>query len=175
MTLLALAIILAAQAPTDLPEDAFQRCATKALRGDYGTLEEWQRVGYTQALAHTPVKRLAWVTSYYPSEGFPRGQGTRWGYGVNERCAAANELPGFSFVWTPATGIRQVLDTGADSNDRRARSREGASHWCDFWEARKGSLFGDHNGGTRMVWAVRGRQKAKWKHGHAPSHAWLDY
>jgi len=174
---------------TPLPEDLFQRCATKALAGAYGTLEPWQIVGYTQALRYTPVKRLAWVTSYFPAEGFARGQQCRWwGAGCSERVAAANELPGFAFVWMPETGLRQILDTGADSNDRRARnprraSRRPADHWADFWEEREGSLFGDENGGTREVWAVRGRQPVQWKHGRsrkhprgrAPSHAWMDY
>jgi len=156
--------------------DPFRRCARKALAGAYGELAPWQITGYSQALAHTPVAALCWVTTYHEDEGNMRGNQCRWwDAGCSERVAAANELPGFAFVWMPETGLRQVLDTGADSNDRRARGREGAAHWVDFWEAHKGSLFGDHNGGTRKVWAVRGRTKAHWKHRASPSHAWLNY
>ena len=159
-----------------LPTDLFQRCAVRALRGDFGPLQSWQVVGYSQALAYTPVKRRVWTTTYFSEEGAPRGSQCRWwDAGCSERVASCNEAPGFAFLWCPATGLRQVLDTGADSNDSRARNREGADGWADFWEEHEGILFGDENGGTREVWAVRGRQKAHWKHGEAPEHAWLRY
>jgi len=160
-----------------LPEDDCLRCAAKALRGDFGKLQEWQRVGYAQFMEHGPTWKRAWCTDYFPDEGFPRGQGTRWSYPVNERCAACNELPGFSFVWSNRFGIRQVLDTGADSNDRHARNgtkhRPSAGHWLDIWVPRAG-MFG-FTSEVMPVAAVRGRQPAKWKHGGAPKHTWLDY
>lgn len=171
-----------APAPDDtLPTDPCLRCAVKALRGDFGPLEEWQRVGYEQALRHGVVWAEAWVTQYYPQEGHHRGDETRWGYPVDERCAAANELPGFSFVWSNRFGLRQVLDTGADRNDRVARSRWGAEHWVDIWVPRPGTYGFICE--VMPVAAIRGRQPAQWKHGRStrtlhglpPANAWLAY
>lgn len=142
------------QEECSLPTDPMRRCAVKALRGDYGELQAWQREGYEAALRRQPLILRAWVTTYYPSEGFPRGQMCRWGIGVSERVAAANKLPPKTWVWHPRTGIRQVWDTGAHSNDRRA-SRLGADLWIDFWEPRKGMLFGDDNASVQKVWIVK--------------------
>ncbi|MEA3400768.1 MAG: hypothetical protein U9R79_05915 [Armatimonadota bacterium] len=166
--------------PGLLPADPCLRAATKALRGDYGQLQEWQRVGYQQALRHGVVWADAWVTVYYPQEGHRPGDRTRWGWPVDERCAAANELPGYAFVWCNASGIRQVLDTGADRNDRVAR-RKGAEHWVDFWVPYPTAL--GFCSAIVHVAAIRGRQPAQWKHGRSPSrprgrppaHAWLAY
>jgi len=139
------------EADDALPDDPLRRCAVKALRGDYGALADWQREGYDGAL-HGDVRRVrAWVTTYFPEEGFPRGQATRYGQGVDERCVAANLLPAYSWVWHPRVGLRQVLDTGARRNDRVAR-RKGAELWIDFWEPRRGTLWGDDNAGVRTVW-----------------------
>jgi len=108
---------------------------------------------------------------------------TRWGFGVNSRVAAANELPGFSFVWVPGIGLRQVLDTGADSNDRLARTppvckktgrpvRESADHWLDLWEPQKGILGIESD--VRGVLGIPGRMDVRWKHGYAPERTWLN-
>lgn len=163
-----------------------KRNAMKALAGVYGPLQEWQRVAYTQFVTHEPVARVAWTTTYYPPR-FPRGQKTRWGFPVDERCAAANELPAFSFVWHPQVGVRQVLDTGADWNDCVARERvltlpDGrrvdhshrapADHWLDLWEPRRGSLG---IGAQNMVWyAAPPRQPVQWKYRKPPKHRWLE-
>jgi len=149
-TLLALAVLAAAPALQQaadacLPEDPLQRCATKALRGDYGPLKPWQRDGYAAALAQgTTVQGRAWVTSYYPAEGFPRGQHCRSGIGVSERSAAVRSCDWTKhrgqWVWTAAYGIRVVEDTGANSN-HRAALRHGADLWLDYWfpRARNGN------------------------------------
>jgi hypothetical protein len=139
----------AATMPTaeELPEDPFQRCATKALRGDYGTLAGWQRRGYQAGLnADVAVQGTATVTSYYPQEGFPRGQATRSGVGVCEKHAAClrNEWPRLrgSYVWVQPTansqgrlvgGIRQIMDTGANSNHSRFGTAMGSDRWLDYW------------------------------------------
>jgi len=102
-----------------------------------------------------PVR--VWATTYYPEEGFPRGARTASGYGCSERVAAANLIPRYAFVWTPATGIRQVLDTGARRNDAIAQRRYGAEFWVDFWEPRRGLLFGDDNAYVRTVWVIERR------------------
>lgn len=165
-TILLLSLALTTMTPTE----SAQHHARLALNGHYGPLEEWQRVGYQQLLREGVVWADAWVTTYYPSEGFPRGQGTRWGFPVDERCAAANELPAYSFIWIPGIGIRQVLDTGADSNDSVAR-RKGADHWLDLWVPNAYAL--GFTSEVRPVAAIPGRQSPKWKHGRVPRHAWL--
>lgn len=136
-----------------LPTDAFRRCATKALRGDYGELAPWQAVGYARGLEIGATTARVWTTSFFPAEGFPRGAETRWGYGCSERVVACNRLPARTFVWTQQSGIRQVLDTGARSNDARAE-RLGADMWMDVWEEHEGDVWGDENGGVRTVWIV---------------------
>lgn len=138
-----------------LPENPFARCATKALRGDYGELAEWQRKGYQRGLCNGAQKTRCWVTTYFPEEGNHRGDTTASGWGCSERVASANLLPMWTWVWTPQTGIRQVMDRGARSNDAVAQRRYGAELWIDFWEPREGSLFGDENGGARSVWIIR--------------------
>lgn len=146
-------------APSALPDEPFARCAVKALRGDYGQLAEWQRVGYARGLEVGAVPVRVWATTYYPEEGFPRGARTASGYGCSERVAAANLIPRYAFVWTPATGIRQVLDTGARRNDAVAQRRYGAECWVDFWEPRRGLLFGDDNAYVRTVWVIERRAR----------------
>jgi len=143
----------AVETVADLPDEPLQRCATKALSGWFGELEDWQREGYERALQGDVRQVRAWVTTYFPEEGFPRGQTTRYGHGVDERCVAANLLPAYTWVWHPRTGIRQVLDTGARRNDRVAR-RKGADLWLDFWEPVRGSLWGDDNAGVRQIWVI---------------------
>ena len=135
----------------------FCRCAAKALRGDYGRLPEWKRVAYYRGLHVGHSRRRAWATTYFPSEGHHRGDETRWGYPCSERVASANRLKPFSFVWV-AGHLRQVLDTGGASNDRMAE-RLGADLWIDFWEPQEGRLFGDENGGVRVVYVISGRPR----------------
>jgi len=157
--------------------DPFRRCAVKALAGEFGELEEWQRVGYQVGLEASNRERAirqeragqatgpsirqqqrradlktgpsirqttAWVTQYYPAEGYARGEETASGYGCSERVAAATALPLFSFVWIEQVGIRQVLDTGSRRNDVIAR-RKGAEMWVDIWVERPGD-FGFDSG-----------------------------
>lgn len=122
---------------TTLPTDPLQRAATKALRGDFGPLKPWQRNGYAAALKRgVTVQGKAWVTSYYPSEGFWPGKPTRSGIGVSLRSAAVcrrewQSLRG-RWVWTAAYGLRVIEDTGANSNHKYA-ARKGADRWLDFY------------------------------------------
>ena len=120
------------QARREKATELFEQCAGKALDGNFGKLAAWQVEGYHAGLAAHVVKRV-FQTVYFPSEGFPRGQGCRWGIGVSERVVAANRLPKKSWVWiaNPAM-IRQVWDTGAKRNDYVAE-RRGASLWIDIW------------------------------------------
>ena len=117
--------------------DPLQACAAKALRGDFGTIPNWKLKVYQKVAAQgLTAQGKAWVTSYYPSEGFPRGQHTRSGIGVSERSAAVyrrdwKRLRG-CYVWTAAYGLRVVEDTGANSNHRHA-IRNNADIWLDYW------------------------------------------
>ena len=137
-----------------LPEDPFQRCATKALAGKFGDLTEWQRNAYTWGLAQgVTCEETATLTSYYPQEGFPRGQEMRSGLGVNERYAAVysrdwDELKG-DYIWVMPSenvagktfgGIRQIMDTGANSNHANFAVKYGADRWLDFWTPRPTEL-----------------------------------
>jgi len=114
-------------------EDPFVRCAKKALKGHYGPLKPWQRKAYKQGLKGAIRRVKVWQTTYYPQEGFDRGEACRWGYGCDESIAAANLLPAHSIVWVPRPGqLRIIGDTGARRNDRVAK-RKGAHIWGDLW------------------------------------------
>lgn len=140
-------VTLPAPDPAALPSDPFQRCAVKALRGDFGTLADWQRRGYQAGLAAgVTVQGTATVTTYYPQEGCYRGKAMRSGVGVTERYAAClrREWPRLrgSYVWVQPVqnsqgrlvgGIRQIMDTGANGNHRRFGLRMGSDRWLDYW------------------------------------------
>ncbi len=128
-------------------EYQFRRCACRALAGDFGKLQAWQRQGYKRGLNGAWSARV-WLTQFYPSEGFPEGAICRWSHlgtklegrevRASLRVAASNTLKPLSWVWiADPCHIRQVWDTGAKSNDARAR-RQGAKWWVDLWVPHKG-------------------------------------
>jgi hypothetical protein len=117
--------------------DLFRRCATKALRGDFGKLKPWQRNAYQRGMAHGVRTSRVWLTVYRPPQ-YRRGEGTAYGYGCSEEVAACNALPRGTVVWVqnPAH-LRVVGDTGAKGNDRIAR-RRGGEFWLDAWIPHRG-------------------------------------
>lgn len=136
---------------------AFMDCANKALAGDFGPLQEWQRRGYQIGLEAGTLQKTAWVTTYYPQEGFTTKSRTASGYPCSLRVCAANLEDQYTFVWFPnPCHLRQVLDTGAHFNDRIARAPKGtpvhvsyrgrewtaygkgADLWLDLWVPRPG-------------------------------------
>lgn len=128
---LALAALTAAL-PTqpDLPTDPAQRAATKALRGDHGTLKPWQATGYKLIMTTgARADRTLVLTAYYGTE--PDGRRDRYGNPCTYRTCASNRLPRHAYVWTEQSNLRQVLDCGARSNDRRAARLGGT--WVDAW------------------------------------------
>jgi hypothetical protein len=99
------------------PQDVFQACRARVLRGDYGKQPQWKLDIYRKA-AGVRANRLAKVTSYGPWEsdamsGGPFSwlkNGTR--VRLNEaHCAANPEIPEGSIVWTDY-GLRFVVDRG---------------------------------------------------------------
>lgn len=130
LSTLIFAALLGHAAPSDLPEDPFQRTATKALRGDYGKLQRWQHEGYSRGLrAGVTTSRTLVLTQYNGREA--SGKRDRRGNPCTMRTCASNRIRQYAWVWTERTGLRQVLDTGALSNDRRARRLGGT--WVDVW------------------------------------------
>jgi len=94
--------------------DPLQRCARKALAGEFGGLTEWQRAGYEYAIANSieiPAGNRSKVTSYGPWEPC----GTHCYSGDRARtsfCAVPKRLiPLGALIWTPA-GLRYAMDTG---------------------------------------------------------------
>jgi hypothetical protein len=128
MALLALTATLPTQ--PDLPQDPAQRAATKALMGMSGDLRPWQRQGYSTIIASgATASRVLILTAYYGTE--PDGRRDRYGRPCTSRTAASNRLPRHAYIWTERSNLRQVLDCGARSNDRRAARLGGT--WVDVW------------------------------------------
>jgi hypothetical protein len=114
----------------DLPADPFQYTAVRALRGDYGKLQPWQRAGYQRGLQQgVTTRHLVFLTAYYATE--VGGKYDRRGEPCTMRHAAANRVPQGCCVWTKF-GLRKVLDSGAQSNDAYARDHR-AAFWVDYW------------------------------------------
>ena len=120
----------------ELPENPIQRVAHKALKGEYGKLEDWQYKAYKYALIQeAKVDGVAWVTSYGPWEGFMFGEACAFGYGCSDSTAAANLIPSHYYVLIELPGgweARRIEDRGAKRNDFLAR-RKGAEVWIDRW------------------------------------------
>lgn len=120
-----------AAAATDLPADPFQRTATKALRGDFEGAPAWKLDVYRRGLSLGVTACCeVLVTAYLGTE--PDGRVDRRGKPCTWRTAASNRVPYGSYLWTEEWGVRQVLDCGARSNDRKAE-RAGCHFWADMW------------------------------------------
>jgi hypothetical protein len=118
-------------------DDPLQMAAWDAITGRWGPLPRWKQDAYWKVWRECrTVQGKAWVTSYYTSEGFPRGSGTRSGRGVSERSAAIRSADWgkykLDYIWCRAYGMRQIEDTGANSNQAHARHK-GADRWVDYW------------------------------------------
>ena len=129
--LAAATLALCRAASADLPEDPFQRCATKAMRGAFGKLADWQREGYQRGLDQGVTVGHKFHLTYYTPRSCPGTRGAS-GQPVSTRMAASNRLPRWSWVWLPRVGIRQVLDRGARWNDTLA-DRASCHSWLDLW------------------------------------------
>jgi len=136
MSQLLLAIVLTGPplpATPALPTDAFQQCAVKVLRGDYGEVPAWKLAAYRCGLDQgQQVRGHVWLTAYYPWEG-RSGRVDSRGAPCTSRTAAANRLSRGAYLWVEEPcQMRQVLDRGARFNDRIA-DRHGCNLWADLW------------------------------------------
>ena len=117
-------------------EDPFQHVARRALSGQYGRLRDWQKRGYEAGLRQgvTATTRLV-LTQYNGDEpsGHVDGYGQPCdpGRGNPIRVAASNRIKRGSWIWTEATGLREVRDCGSHANDGRAARLHGI--WVDSW------------------------------------------
>lgn len=128
--LILLSLLSPAPAPQTLPADPLQRCATRALAGDYGHIAPWQASWYAKALVTEPTPRRVWLTQYGPWEGYA---GDDYHIAANPRYM----VPG-TVVWLSKPGrLSVVTNRGASSNDRIAR-RRGCAHWVDLWTRYRG-------------------------------------
>ena len=147
MRLLLLSLLLAAPVAADLTMGGdtskeitsiavYCQVAKKALAGDFGVLEDWQRQGYTKLLYldKPPTKKLAWVTVYNencPGCNFTTASGRR----VSHRVAAMIDQLWATWVLVDLPEgyqLRQVFDTGSRRNIGRAQSK-GAATWIDLY------------------------------------------
>ena len=128
------AALLAAMSATHdtIPTDPFQKCARKAIRGEFGHLAGWQRTGYKRGLSQgVTCSRTLVLTTYYPGEGRD-GQVDCRGNKCRPGTLASNRLPHGTVVFIPWTQrLSRVADRGARSNDQRAARRGGV--WVDVW------------------------------------------
>ena len=127
LMLLSLALTGAPQPPDALPTDPLQRCATRALRGDYGRLRTWQGDAYRTVLAKgITVQGRAKVTRYCPQcSGRTCADGSRVRPGI---CAAPRRVPMHSLVFIAGEGLYRVTDRG------------GAVQWAPSRYLRSGEL-----------------------------------
>ena len=91
-----------------------EQVARKALNGDFGELQEWQRSGYARILAEGTVGKTAWVTHYWtgePGVNNTTASGRRTELG---RTAAMLDIPYGTFVLVSLPrgyALRQIWDT----------------------------------------------------------------
>ena len=128
----------------ELPSNPVQRCAAKALAGEFGELEQWQRQGYTKLLYldKPPTEKLAWITVYNENDPGCNETGAS-GRHVSHRMAAMIDKPWATWVLVDLdTGyqLRQIFDTGSRRNIWRAQnpkkcgsSRPPAQTWIDLY------------------------------------------
>jgi len=115
----------------ELPTDPFLRCATKALRGDYGNLERWQEEAYKKGLAaRLKADKPLVLTQYNAHEG-RSGRVDCHGKPCGWHTAASNKIPQGYVIWTNLTGLRIICDRGSRRNDRIAARLGGT--WVDIW------------------------------------------
>ena len=122
-----------------LPDNPMEACAIRALRGDFGKLAEWQRVGFSRLLENGARRRVAWITHYWTGEPGVNSTTASSRRVETGRTAAMLEprsgMPYGTFVLVDLPAgyqLRQVWDTGSKRNAGRAQ-RKGAHTWIDLY------------------------------------------
>lgn len=103
--------------------------------GEY-TIEQgepaWAVKIYEKYITQPEKLTMLWAlaTQYNANEG-RQGKVDSVGAPCTMRTAASNRVKRGKYIWTKY-GLRQVLDCGAHSNDRKADGR-GCNFWVDYW------------------------------------------
>lgn len=126
-----------------LPDDPLQRASAKALRGDFGPLQPWQRQWYERVQGAEIAPVTVNATQY--------GLWDPQRYKGDTYHIACNVLPRGTVVWLEATGMLHVVtNRGASSNDRTARGKPWyAAYWIDVWTKYRGQ-YGWERRNSRM-------------------------
>ena len=154
-----------------LPDDPVQRCATKALRGDYPILKPWQRDAYEWVLAKgVTCCGKAKVTSYgknWESAAMAGGRWTASGSHVHiAGCAANPEIPFGTLIWT-SYGLRYVTDRGGWVKVNRRFTRRSETANLDYytWESwptlRETPWAIVKRNGDRSVWWTKDKSEVR--------------
>mgnify|MGYP000898306187 CR=1 FL=1 len=110
------------------PVDDFMAASKKVIERGYPS---WQVEVYKKYI-DKPEKltvKMAVITSYNGQEAC--GKIDAHNDRCTEKTAASNLIPQYRYIWTKY-GLRRVLDTGAKSNDKKAKGM-GANLWIDYW------------------------------------------
>ena len=141
--------------PEVLPNAPLQRCATKALRGDFGTVPAWKLDAYRHVIERRlTAQGRAKRTTYCPScSGLTCADGSRVRPGI---CAASRNIPMHAIVWLASDGLLKVCDRGGWVDLRHVRRGETANF--DVWVPKCAGGCWTGPGTKRHVpWAVISR------------------
>ena len=154
-TLVAVSVLMSMLGQTPLPDDPLQRCATKAVRGDFGRVPGWKLDFYQKVLDEgLTVDGKAKRTTYCPyCAGDTCADGSPVRNGI---CAASPNVRMHAIVWLATDGILKVCDRGGLVKVGTVKwkgkavtcTRPGESANFDVWVTRcKGSCW--HGPGTK--------------------------
>lgn len=141
-------IIMLTFVPQLVANEDIVKTAEKAINGEFGQLQEWQRKAYQLVLDKGIINtKIASCTHYYPPE--PDARFDAHGNRCSTRTVAANKLPQYSLIYIEGVGVRQVLDRGAKWNDNRwcfkiinKKRIRITDLWVDIWNPRpKGNII----------------------------------
>jgi len=140
-----------------LPADPFRRCATKALRGDFGTLKLWQECAYRWGLANgltVPAGNRSKVTPYGKWE--PCGDYTASGdeFNLDFVSVPPKHIALGWIIWTP-WGLAYAMDTGGAVKARKPYIRSGENMNLDYATAKGRATE------RKMPWVVV-KKKTSW-------------
>lgn len=135
-------------APSPPPRaDPLQRCAQRALAGEWGPLQPWQERAYRKVVEEgiTVAPGRAMVTWYGPPERSARVD--QYGQPCGPHTCANQELPRRTVVWIEnPCGLRIVLDNDRSPGHPQGKAypaarRRGYVTWFDCWSRKS---FGTH-------------------------------